>query len=343
MNGIAPLSSDAAERTIGLTTTVPVEVVFAAGLRPLDLNNVFIASGEAARLVQEAEREGFPRNTCAWNKGIYAAARRLGLRRIVGVVQGDCANTHAMLERLRAESVEVVPFAFPYEPADREFLQRTLDRFADALGTDLDAATVWKKKLDGVRALVHRIDGLCWQEGIVTGAEAHRWTISCSDFNGDPDSFAAEARKFLETAKVREKEKEQDEKIRLALVGIPPICEGLFEFLEDRGARIVFNEIPRQFSMPSPSADLLDQYSRYTYPYDIFHRLADISPEIGRRRVDAVVHYVQSFCFRQVQDTLIRRAVDVPVLTLEGDRPGALDMRTETRIEAFLEMLRGLA
>jgi len=341
MNDIEPLSSDAAEKTIGLTTTVPVEVVFAAGLRPLDLNNVFIASGEAPRLVQEAEREGFPRNACAWNKGIYAAARRLGLRRIVGVVQGDCANTHAMLERLRAEGVEVVPFAFPYDPSDREFLQLALDRFCRALGTDMAAAMAWKEKLDQIRALVHRIDDLSWEKGVVTGAEAHRWTISCSDFNGDPDAFAAEARQFLEIAEAREAA--GGEKTRLALVGIPPICDGLFEFLEDRGARVIFNEIPRQFSMPFETADLLEQYSRYTYPYDIFRRLEDITREIARRRADAVIHYVQSFCFRQVQDTLIRRAVGVPVLTLEGDRPGPLDMRTETRIEAFLEMLRGLA
>ena len=87
MSGIANLSPADAERTIGLTTTVPAEIIFAAGLRPLDLNNVFITSGCAAALVEEAEHNGFPRNSCAWNKGIYAAARALGLRRVAAVVQ----------------------------------------------------------------------------------------------------------------------------------------------------------------------------------------------------------------------------------------------------------------
>ena len=142
-----------------------------------------------------------------------------------------------------------------------------------------------------------------------------------------------------------------DEKsIRLALLGIPPICDGFFRFLEERGARVVFNEIPRQFAMPHPTRSLIEQYSRYTYPYDIFVRLADIREQIALRRVDGVIHYVQSFCFRQTQDALVRHelrlprrapagAGRLPILTLER-RPGPVDMRTETRIEAFLEMLR---
>ena len=77
MNTIHPLSAADAARTLGLTTTVPVEMLFAAGLRPVDLNNIFITSGMTAELVEEAEIRGFPRNSCAWNKGIYSAARRL--------------------------------------------------------------------------------------------------------------------------------------------------------------------------------------------------------------------------------------------------------------------------
>jgi benzoyl-CoA reductase/2-hydroxyglutaryl-CoA dehydratase subunit BcrC/BadD/HgdB len=57
--------------------------------------------------------------------------------------------------------------------------------------------------------------------------------------------------------------------------------------------------------------------------------------------VEGIIHYVQSFCFRQVQDTIVRRELGaLPILTLECDRPGSIDMRTETRIEAFLEVLR---
>lgn len=337
MNGIAPLPPGQAERAIGLTTTIPVEAVFAAGLRPLDLNNVFITSGRAADLVEEAERAGFPRNSCAWNKGLYSAARRLGLRRMAAVVQGDCANTHALAEVLSAEGVGIVPFGFPYRPDDTALLDLALDRFAVALGTTRAAAEEWKPRLDALRALAHEIDRLAWQEGKVTGQEQHLWLISCSDFLGDTDRYRREAQALIDAARRRPA---MPQKLRLALLGIPPICDGFFDFLESHGARVVFNEIPRQFAMPGPSATLLEQYSRYTYPYDIFYRLADIREQLALRRVDGVIHYVQSFCYRQVQDTLVRRALRAPLLTLEGDRPGPLDLRTGTRIEAFIEMLR---
>jgi benzoyl-CoA reductase/2-hydroxyglutaryl-CoA dehydratase subunit BcrC/BadD/HgdB len=75
----------------------------------------------------------------------------------------------------------------------------------------------------------------------------------------------------------------------------------------------------------------------------VFGRIADIREQVALRRIDGLVHYVQSFCFRQIQDMLIRRAVDVPVLTIEADRPGPVDARTLVRIEAFVEMLQARA
>ena len=58
---------------VGLTTTIPVEVVLAANLTPVDLNNLFIADPLALARVSQAEAAGFPRTLCAWIKGIYAA------------------------------------------------------------------------------------------------------------------------------------------------------------------------------------------------------------------------------------------------------------------------------
>jgi benzoyl-CoA reductase/2-hydroxyglutaryl-CoA dehydratase subunit BcrC/BadD/HgdB len=89
----------------------------------------------------------------------------------------------------------------------------------------------------------------------------------------------------------------------------------------------------------SLDCDLLEQYRRYTYPYDVFGRLEDITRQVALRRVDGVIHYVQSFCFRQIQDTILREALDLPFLTLEGDMPGPLDGRNRLRLEAFLETL----
>ncbi len=319
----------------GLTTTIPVEVVFAAGYRPCDLNNVFINSGKAPEMVAAAERAGFPENSCAWTKGVYAAAREKNVRRLIAVTEGDCSNTHGLMEMLEADGVEVISFAFPFR-RETDLLQLQLERLAAALNTDLKTAEAWKPRLDAIRALALEIDRLSWQEGKARGPEVHRWTISCSDFMGDPEQFQREAGSALDEIRARPS---RPPRMRIALLGIPPICDGLFEILRTHEADIIFNEIPRQFAMPCKTASLLEQYRSYTYPYDVRGRIDDIQTEFARRQVHGAIHYVQSFCYRQIEDVLLRRALDVPMLTLECDRPGPVDGRTETRLEAFLEML----
>lgn len=326
-----------AERLAGITTTVPVEVLFAAGWRPVDLNNAFITSPDPASLVEEAERAGFPRSMCAWVKGVYAAARRRGVRAVVAVVQGDCSNTHALMEVLESEGVRVVDFAYPYR-RERGLLEAQLRRLAAEFGTTLAAAERQKRRLDAIRAAVHEIDRLAWETGQVGAAEAFYWQVNCSDFLGEPERFGAEAAAFLEEARARPR---WEPAVRLGLLGVPPICPDLFERLDELGAGVVFHEVPRQFAMPGQAPSLVEQYAAYTYPYDVFFRIADIVGECSRRRVRGVVHYVQSFCFRQIQDRLLRERVGLPLLTLECDRPGPLDAASRTRLEAFVEMLRG--
>jgi benzoyl-CoA reductase/2-hydroxyglutaryl-CoA dehydratase subunit BcrC/BadD/HgdB len=346
-----------------------MEVLFAAGRIPLDLNNVFVTSEDPAAMVESAERSGFPRAMCAWVKGVYAAARQRDVRTVVAVIQGDCSNTHALMEILESEGVRVVDFAFPYR-RDRALLHAQLLRLAEAFGTTLEAAEREKRRLDAIRATVHEIDRLTWETGQVSGAETFYWTVNCSDFLGEPDRFGAEARAFAEKAKARPASKAA---VRLGVLGVPPICSDLFDRLAELGAAVVFNEMPRQFAMPGAAATLLDQYASYTYPYDIFFRLEDVTRECRRRGVHGVVHYVQSFCHRQLQDRLIREELGpriaanprecgtaedrgdsemgngqsaignrsgLPVLTLECDRPGPLDAASRTRLEAFVEMLQ---
>lgn len=154
---------------------------------------------------------------------------------------------------------------------------------------------------------------------------------------GDPKGFEEEIDAFLAGAAKR---RPAEGDLRLGYLGIPPIIGGIYEFVESQGARVVFNELQRQFRMPSRGDGIVDQYLDYTYPYHIRFRLEDIKREIERRRLDAVIHYVQAFCFRQIEDMIIRNELDLPVLTIEGNRPGRIDVRTKIRIEAFLDMLR---
>ena len=326
------------DNRVGITGTVPIEVLYAAGRRPVDLNNAFITA-DAEADIRTAESAGFPVNCCAWIKGLYGAARRLGIREIVGVAQGDCSNTHALLEIWTSEGVRVHHFEYPFPPS-RIRLDSELQSFGAVFGASRAKGERMKARLDGVRDLLRDLDDLTWQTGQATGGENHAWLVEASDFGGDPDAYASRAAAFLAEARARP---ERRPEIRLGYLGIPPICDGLYDFVASAGGDVVFNEFQRQFAMLPRSANLTEQYLRYTYPYGVSARIADITEEIGRRRIDGLIHYVQSFCFRHIQDRLIREAVGVPVLTLEYDRPGELDSRSRTRLEAFLELIRGQA
>lgn len=322
---------------IGLTTTVPVEVIYAAGVIPVDLNNVFITGQDTAAAIERAEVAGYPRNLCGWIKGIYGTVLGAGdIKKVVAVTQGDCSNTHALMETLELAGIEIIPFAFPFD-RDRDLLKLQIEKFMDALGTSWDRVLAEKESLDQVRKLIWEIDRLTWEENLVTGWENHLFQVSCSDFNGNPEQFAKEAESFLHEVRQREPLKE---KIRIAFIGVPPIITDIYQYLEDNGARVVFNEVQRQFSMPFIVDDLVEQYRLYTYPYHVFYRAEDILREAALRKVDAVIHYTQSFCFRQIEDIIFRSRLGLPVLSLEGDRPGVLDARSKMRIDSFVEMLR---
>lgn len=313
-----------------------MEVLYAGGFEPIDLNNRFITAPDPAGFVRLAETDGFPRNCCGWIKGIYGVSRRQRLTDVVAVTRGDCSYTQALMEVLQHRGVRVTPFAFPFD-RDPGALSLEIRKMADRYGTTLPDAERWKGKLDGIRRIVHEIDRLTWEERKVTGEENHLWLVNCSDFEGNPDAYGVKAQAFLEAASSRPSRRDL---LPIAFVGVPPITSGLHAAFEEAGARIVLNEVARQFAMPSPSDDLTEQYLRYTYPYSFFDRLEDIRTESARRGVRGIVHYVQSFCFRQIEDILLREEIALPVLTLEGDGPGPLDGRTRIRIQAFLEMLR---
>lgn len=322
---------------IGITATVPVEIIFSAGLKPVDLNNLFITSKNSKELVSQAEAAGFSYNTCAWIKGIYSTVINHDIKKIIAVTGGDCSNTIALSEVLAKEGVSIISFEYPLN-RQRQALWTQMDWLRQSLSTTWDDIEKTKSMLDRIRGKLKRLDRLSWRENVVSGSENHRFLVSSSDFNGDPDRFEKDLDRFLFIAEKRSPLKGE---IRLGCIGVPPIFNQFHEFIESLGARVVFNEVQRQFSMPFDHRDIVDQYLEYTYPYDIDGRIRDIERAVNKRRLDGLIHYTQTFCYRQIYDIIIRKELRVPVLTLEGDRPGEVDGRTSVRIETFMEMLKG--
>jgi len=322
---------------IGITATVPVEIVFSAGLKPVDLNNLFISSGNPQELVSQAEAAGFSHNTCAWIKGIHSTVINHEIKHVIAVTGGDCSNTIVLGELLARRGVNVISFEYPLN-RERAALWAQMDRLRQGLATTWNDIKKTKPRLDRIRGKLKRLDQLTWHENVVTGSENHLFLVSSSDFNGDPESFEKDLDQFLSMA---EKRTPMKDAIRLGYLGVPPIFNRFYEFIESLGARVVFNEVQRQFSMPYDHEDIVDQYLEYTYPYDINGRLRDIEQAVIERQLDGLIHYTQTFCYRQIYDIIIRKDLSIPVLTLEGDRPDLVDGRTSLRIETFVEMLKG--
>ncbi len=324
------------KRRIGITTTVPIEIIYAAGAIPVDLNNIFISNLRRIDLIERAEIEGFSRNLCSWIKGLYSVAIEAGIEEVIGVTQGDCSNTCVLMEVYQIRGIRTIPFAYPFD-RDEGILRLQMELLINRLHTSWECARDMKVKLDRIRAKIYRIDEMTWKDNLITGFENHYYNISTSDMEGDIKRFEEKVDRFLKESSQR---KMIEEDVRLGYIGVPPIIEDLYQFIEENGGRVIYNEVQRQFSMPFKTDDLVEQYRLYTYPYDIFRRIEDIRKEIDLRRIDGMIHYVQSFCHRQIEDMIIRERLDIPILTLECDIPSMLDARSKIRIESFIDMLR---
>ncbi|PKK92213.1 MAG: 2-hydroxyglutaryl-CoA dehydratase [Candidatus Wallbacteria bacterium HGW-Wallbacteria-1] len=328
-------------KKVGFTTTIPVEIPLAAGWIPVDLNNRFITSDDPLFHIRRAERDGLPRNCCAWIKGIYGVVMESpDLDAVVMVTQGDCSNTHALSSLLRHRCPELrqILFGYPY-PRNPEELDRAMDDLCQSFGTTLGEAEKTMRDLEPLRHKLRIIDDLTWREGTVTGEENHLALVSATDFNSDPTKFES----FLDEILARASSRDifaADSVVRLGIAGVPPLFTDFYQKIDSLGGRVVYNELSRQFAMIGGQDNLVERYFAYTYPYSFHGRVRDIRAEAGRRKLHGVISYVQSFCFRQLEQTILKDLVGLPVLTVEASDPGPVDSRTVMRLEAFIDMIQ---
>jgi benzoyl-CoA reductase/2-hydroxyglutaryl-CoA dehydratase subunit BcrC/BadD/HgdB len=327
-------------KKIGLTTTVPIEVLLAAGYKPLDLNNIFITSENHSKYIDIAERDGFPKSMCAWIKGIYGVCIEKGIKEIVGVMEGDCSNTKALVEVLKLRGIKIYPFSFPHNHK-KEDVEKKIKKFMDLFKVSYEEVERVRKKLNKVRLLAKEIDKLTYIDNKVNGFENHLYQVSLSDFNGDVNGFQEELRSFILNAKKRET---IDKKLRLGYIGVPPMTGDIYDFVHNFDAKFVFNEVQREFAFPraDKAANIYEQYYDYTYPYNIEFRIRELKKQIEERKLDGIIHYTQAFCYRSVEDIVLKHELNIPILNIEGDKLNTLDARTKLRLEAFLDMLSDL-
>ncbi|MDS1029256.1 2-hydroxyacyl-CoA dehydratase [Bacillota bacterium LX-D] len=327
-------------KLIGITTTVPIEVLIAAGYKVIDLNNIFVSSQDYIKYIEIAEKDGFPKSSCAWIKGIYGVCVQNNIKEVIGVIQGDCSNTKALLEVYKKKGISVHPFSYPssHKLAD---ITASIDKFMETFLLTANKVENTRKKLNKIRNLAKRIDELTYIHNKATGLENHLYQVMLSDFNRDPQEF----KRLLEQKIIEiEQRPPLKHKLRLGYIGVPPMTCDLYDYVEKLDARFVYNEVQREFAFPrgATAKNIYEQYHDYTYPYDLSFRLDEIKKQINERQLDALVHYTQTFCHRGIEDIVIKQTLDLPILTIEGDTHNRLDARTKLRLEAFLDMLLDL-
>lgn len=325
-------------KKIGITTTVPIEVLIAAGYQPVDLNNIFVTDENYDEYIEIAERDGFPKSICAWIKGLYGVCLLNGIKEIVGVVEGDCSNTRALVEILGLRGIKVHRFSYPSSHS-REDVKKEIVKFMEIFGVSMDQVENVRQRLNGIRKKAMEIDRLTYEENKASGFENHLYQICMSDCNGSPEDFDRELTEAIVEIKGRQP---VEKNIRLGYIGVPPMTADIYEFVEGFKARFVYNEVQREFTFPRHAAagDIFEQYYDYTYPYDNDYRIGELEKQIELRQLDAIIHYTQAFCHRAIEDIYLKTRLDIPVLNIEGDRKNELDARTKLRLEAFLDMIQ---
>ena len=336
------------QKKAAFTTTVPVEVVLASGYRPLDLNNIFVTDPNPSSLVEKAEFSGFAGSSCAWIKGLYSVLASPEFNKdfgvFIAVTEGDCSNAKVLEQIVAMETgIRTFIFNFPYQ-RDIAKMRSEIERFADFLGTDYKSCVKVWENLKNLRKKLKIIDETSYlYPGSVTGEENHLFLVSSSDFCGDPIEYEAKADDFIKELDHRKCFVDPSRK-KIAYLGVPPIVP-IHSFLESRHSTVIFNEIQREFAMLDEYSSIEEQYINYTYPYSAAFRFEKAIAEIEKRKPDGIIHYVQSFCHRQLEDIILRRLLEskglnIPLLTLEFDKPAdKIDARVATRIEAFLETI----
>lgn len=327
-------------KKIGLTTTVPVEVLIAAGYTPVDLNNVFVTSEDYLKYIDIAERDGFPKSLCAWIKGLYGACIENDIKEIVGVMEGDCSNTKVLIEVLQLKGIKVYPFSFPHSHK-LEDVEHEIKKFMNIFSVTLEEVENVRRELGDIRKLAKKLDELTYIDDKANGFENHLYQVSTSDFNTDKDRFKEELKTYIEDIKKRGP---INKKLRLGYIGVPPMTADIYEFVEGLNASFVYNEVQREFAFPrsEKASNIFEQYYDYTYPYNTEFRIIELKKQIEERKLDGIIHYTQAFCHRSVEDIVLKKKLDIPILNIEGDKLNSLDARTKLRLEAFLDMLLDL-
>lgn len=323
---------------VGIFSTLPIEVLLAAGRRPVDVNNLFVTHPDPSLFLRRADSAGLPRALCAWTRGLLGAVISWELQTVVVVPQGDCSNNTTLAALLERLGIRVLEFNFPVAPLRRrERMGYELDAFRRALSVSREKLDETFESMRPVRGLLEKMEALCWAERRLPGTQARHFLLQSTDMGGDPKLFSRRLEKVIgefSKAPVRSGP-------RVALFGVPNLVSDLAGRIEGSGAILALCETEHDFAMIPPAPTLEEQYLNYAYPYGVEARLEKFLRLAEEREIDGVVVYTQAFCHHNLELARVQEALsEYPTVVIEADVPGPLSQRDLTRLEGFISLLR---
>ncbi len=308
--------------TVGITALVPPELIFACGKKPCDVNN-FVPNSN----LQPNSK------LCAWT----AIWRDMILKKtfpldyLVVVAGGDCHNALVDGQKVAMSGVNTFYFFYPFQE-DVGYMRAQLEELASFLGGIED---------NGMFDLMNKIKRKALEldrkrvQGRLSAKRVFEIMVSLSDMKGDPNLFES----LLDDMQ----EENMEYPSRIALLGVPPIYPDFHEVLGSFGLHVVYDELPFEFARLSGRNmdELASNYCNYTFARELEFRINFLEKELEKRKVDGIIHYTQFACHHLLEDDVLRKRLDYPLLTIQGDMPKKTPSQAKLRIEAFSEMLTG--
>ncbi|MFN3532990.1 MAG: 2-hydroxyacyl-CoA dehydratase subunit D [Candidatus Brocadia sp.] len=363
------------KRTVWTTMFVPSEILFSMGLYPFCLEigaALFAGMGQSSRGLLEAESHGVPTDICSFHRSaIGHTFRNLFPKNILQVATTTLCDNNTKTMKI-CESLtgkETIVIDVPYEADDYsvKYLTRQLEDFTRRLeevtGRKMEQAAFEKaieysnqtrEKMLEVNEL--RKDPLC----PLNGSNALGFMFPGYLLIGSPlsveffSSLAAELREKIAENRRNANRTAPKDTIRILWLELKPYfkVDFLTKLEQEHGVKIVFEEtnyvywdkLDPQKPYESLARKLIT--SHYNGPLE---RRIEVTKKLAREyRVDGVIVFSSWGCRRNnaAVPTLKRELnkIGYPLLSLDGDcvddhnyMPGQFS----TRIEGFLEMLRG--
>ncbi len=312
---------------VGITALVPPEIIYGCNKISVDVNN----------LVPFSTLQ--PKNKlCAWcaiwrEAIINKEAKEADVDRLVVVAGGDCNNALIDGERVSLSGIPTGYFFYPFD-GNFNYMKAQLESLCSFLG-GLQNYSIFQR-IQQLKKKAIEIDSMRLN-GEISSSVCFEKLISCSDFQSDLNAFEKKLDEAIQTSE------DVDYANKIAVVGLPPIYRDFHEVAASFGLHIVYDELPYEFVRISGTTikELARNYSTYTFARNISYRLNSIKRELSKRDIEGVIHYTQYSCHHNLEDDIIRNAINKPILTIQGDMPSKTPEQVKLRMEAFAEMLQG--